>query len=33
LERRITTTNGFEFFVTPETEFTFFEVTERPVSQ
>lgn len=29
LERRITTTNGFEFFVTPETVFTHFEVTER----
>ena len=28
-ERRITTTNGFEFFVTPETVFTFFEITER----
>lgn len=28
-ERRITTTSGFEFFVTPETVFTFFEVVER----
>jgi len=26
--RRITT-NGWEFFVTPETRFTFFEITER----
>jgi len=30
LERRITTTRGFEFFVTPETVFTSFEITERP---
>ncbi len=29
-ERRITTTSGFEFFVTPETVFTNFEVIERP---
>lgn len=29
LQRRITTTNGFEFFVTPETVFTFFQITER----
>jgi len=28
-ERRITTTNGFEFFVTPETAFTFFQILER----
>jgi hypothetical protein len=33
LERRITTTRGFEFFVTPETVFTSFEITERPVSR
>jgi hypothetical protein len=28
LERRITTTSGFEFFVTPETVFTYFEIVE-----
>lgn len=28
-ERRITT-NGWEFFVTPETVFTFFQIIERP---
>lgn len=33
LERRITTTGthgGWEFFVNPDTEFTFFEIVERP---
>ena len=28
-ERRITTTNGFEFFVDSTVVFTFFEITER----